>query len=391
MKAGFTNTARHHNHHRSIGTMFVTVVFASLALPAAAQMPSIRFIEPDHARPSTNVAAISGNGSTVVGVSCGPLNIPFYWTPTDGRVSVVPPSGFNYAGLPDVSRDGSIFAGLLSSTVGAVPPQIARYRRATGWEVIPGVAGYKYMTVNTMSGDGQSMAGGAAPSFQRLGETRSYIWSATTGYTFIPSLGNNDGVAVAGLNYDGTVAVGTENEQAWRWTPSTGTVQLPSLSGPRDIGPYARAVSSDGQWVVGDTFAPGGRINMVRWDKNNTIQDLGNVLGASASAAFAVSDDGNLVAGTSSGTFGEAATFWTPTLGMQRLDQYLLNRGVTLPTGVQLIEIKDVSGDGNVMVGAAIFPDSFYRAFVVTIPTPTTLPVCLLAASLLSPRRRRPS
>lgn len=247
------------------------------------------------------------------------------------------------------------------------------------------------MTVNTMSGDGQSMAGGAAPSFQRLGETRSYIWSATTGYTFIPSLGNNHGVAVASLNHDGTVAVGTEDEQAWRWTPSTGTVQLPSLSGPRDIGPYARAVSSDGQWVVGDTFAPGGRINMVRWDKNNTIQDLGNVLGASASAAFAVSDDGNLVAGTSSGTFGEAATFWTPTLGMQRLDQYLLNRGVTLPTGVQLIEIKDVSGDGNVMVGAAIFPDSFYRAFVVTIPTPTTLPVCLLAASLLSPRRRRPS
>ena len=76
------------------------------------------------------------------------------------------------------------------------------------------------------------------------------LWSAAAGQVELAPLGQTTGVSA-----DGSVAVGTQSplspspNQAFRWTASTGVVDLGSL--PGGLNSFATAVSSNGSTAVG--------------------------------------------------------------------------------------------------------------------------------------------
>jgi hypothetical protein len=100
------------------------------------------------------------------------------------------------------------------------------------------------------------------------------------------------------------------------------------------------------------------------------MQDLGVLSGHTYSVALAISDDGNTVVGISSPsllpnntaggrfTFGtDARAFiWTPTNGMQDLNQLLANAGVNLD-GQTILAATSVTPDGKWIGGAVTHAD----------------------------------
>ena len=66
---------------------------------------------------------------------------------------------------------------------------------------------------------------------------------------------------------------------------------------------------------------------------------------------YAVSADGNTVAGTCQVTGGRlVASVWTPATGVVRLEDLLLSYGITVPGGWRLAVVNDVSADGKTFV-----------------------------------------
>ena len=109
------------------------------------------------------------------------------------------------------------------------------------------------------------------------------------------------------------------------------------LIGP--VGGGATDVSADGSWVVGSngTFA-------YRWSQATGLQVLGDFPGGlDLSIAYAVSGDGNVVAGVSNDSIGQRAFRWTPTNGMQRLGD--------LPGGSVADFATAISGNGEEIFG----------------------------------------
>ena len=95
---------------------------------------------------------------------------------------------------------------------------------------------------------------------------------------------------------------------------------------------------------------------------------LGDLPGGNfSSAATAVSADGNVIVGSGSSAEGFEAFFWTPSLGMVSLKQYLLDHGVTEVAGWLLTFATDVSADGTTIVGTGFNPSLEFEGWVATI------------------------
>jgi probable HAF family extracellular repeat protein len=206
-----------------------------------------------------------------------------------------------------------------------------------------------------LSGDGQVLGGVGSPSL------RPWILFAdfTGGF-----LSNGSG-AVAGLSADGSVAVGTINGTAFRWTATTGFVALGSLEAPPSNAGSATDVSADGLRIVGFSPSPGGTLS---FDEAflytvtdpatgaGVLEGLGDLPGGDTyGQATAISGDGTTVVGGSSSvnSSGGAAGFplsneafrWTRATGMQPLGD--------LPGGGYYSFATGVSADGSVVVGGS--------------------------------------
>jgi probable HAF family extracellular repeat protein len=118
----------------------------------------------------------------------------------------------------------------------------------------------------------------------------------------------------------------------------TGLGQMPNAM--HGAGTFANSVSADGSSVVGYGWDAQGRARAWRWTESTGIVDLGD-LGGGTSEAYDVNADGTVVVGYSYSATNEHLGFrWTPGAGMQALPMY---------------EVIDVSGDGDFMVGINIW------------------------------------
>ncbi len=154
-----------------------------------------------------------------------------------------------------------------------------------------------------------------------------------------------------GVSAGGDVIVGkaedsSYNVYAFRWTMESGVQSLGALVSFG--GSEAHAVSADGGVVVGCGHVTGGIPHAFRWTADSGImQDLGTLVGAD-SRAYDVSADGFIVVGTT----GWRAFRWTPTGGMEDLNQTYAS---LLTDGSYLTEANAISPDRRYIVGQGYY------------------------------------
>jgi probable HAF family extracellular repeat protein len=140
-----------------------------------------------------------------------------------------------------------------------------------------------------------------------------------TGLGFLAGFESNS-VAYA-ISADGAVVVGASADGlgqslAFRWTGASGMVALGVLPGSN--GSNALGVSADGAVVVGESFQPAGSSEAFVWTESNGMERLEDVLAAngvtglagwSLESARAISADGQWVVGSGINPAGEEEAF----------------------------------------------------------------------------------
>ncbi len=374
---------------------------AAITLPllltgvAGAQTPGFRLVGHAPGTSSSVVLCLSQDGSVAGGHSAsGSLLSPgFTYTASGGRFDWgleprLPPTTSTNA----LSSTGAVMAGQM---YGLQQPLRAFRRIGAGpLENLGVLPGEERSFASGTSGDGTVVVGTTehSPSFNAYGQ--AFRWTASGGMQGLGYLRPNgvysrangisrDGGTIVGLSDDGPFGT----EEAYRWTAGTGMQALPNLPGALVIESSANAVNLDGTIIVGTakSATAGAYTHAVRW-VNGEVEDLG-VLGAYlTSYAYAVSDDGSVVAGSAAGW---VAFVWSPSTGMISLTDHLQSYGITPPAGYRLERVNAVSGDGRTFGGLAInLATNAPEGFVATIPAPGG-GIALLGGAAWASRRRR--
>jgi hypothetical protein len=394
MKAGHINSKRRAIRGRALGAMALVAAMASHTL---AQTPGFVLIPPAPGFKSTIITSLSPDGVVVWGGSSAggsSSRLNFRWTAEGGRVDVPTPP--EYLGTTVVAFSGNGEVGAVQINPTASTTRGGRYSTDRGFEMLPVATGYRQSTASAVTRDGQTFAGivydRVSSAFVR---SRAYTWSESSGIRLLPRIGEPDeAMALGSISGDGSVVYGINFGsivgRAWKWTESSGTVQLSGLYSSSE--PVVGGCSADGHWAVGNDFGPSGT-TFVRWNKDGAIENLGQPLGASSAGAARVSDDGSVVSGNcSGGSFGSettAACVWTQSTGNILLVDYLRINGISIPTGTQLYHLTGMSANGKTFAGWAETSEGLGFGFVATVPTPSAVPVLALGFCFLAPRRRR--
>jgi len=329
---------------------------------------------------------ITSDGSTVVGVGrSGGVQQPFRWTRDTGMIGLGLPPGASSAVALGVSDDGSRVVGFDAPSS---EPRAFQWTASGGFTTLgtlPG--GVEWGIAYDISADGSTIVGLAHGVAQA--QMQAYRWTASTGMVEIGFGRGTNGVAVA-VSADGTVVVGQGNQpfsrapsQAFRWTSSSGAVSLGALPGGT-LDASSSAVSPDGAVVVGDA-AIGRRREAFRWTAATGMVGLGFLPGFESTHATAVSSDGNAIVGyarTGLGPYG--AFLWDPVHGMRLLEEVLTAEyGLDLG-GWSIGHPGGMTPDGRIIVGTAFDAEHHTQAFLVTIPEPGTAALLLMGLAGLA-------
>lgn len=194
----------------------------------------------------------------------------------------------------------------------------------------------------------------------------AFRWSAEEGMTKLPVNRPDKSSRANKISADGRVIVGWNDQDngsrtAVIWKDGK-AIDLVDADGV-PVG-EATAVSRNGRVVVGERMFDAATFTMQawRWTEETGVQALGCLptsFGCDKTSARAVSDDGNVVVGDamSGGTY--LATAWTPAGGMQRLADYLAANDVAVPDGWNLQSGSGISADGKTIGGWGTGPDAF--------------------------------
>jgi len=256
-----------------------------------------------------------------------------------------------YAEAHGVSADGTVVAGW----GGVYSPHVAfRWTRTGGMQDIGQLASGHDTEAWGISDDGRVIVGygfissnayrgfrwenGVFTQFGTFGGSNSWAWDASA-----------DGSVIVG-----SAALNTGFNRAFRWTAATGMVNLGTL--PDDIRSVARAVSADGSVVVGWSSGGFGH-RAFRW-ANGVMTNIHNPA-LYESEAIGVSGDGNVVVGAwGPNLLSPAKPFrWTAEEGMVNLG--------TL--GGQWGEAWDANDDGSIVVGWSELSSGNWHAFRWTV------------------------
>ena len=205
--------------------------------------------------------------------------------------------------------------------------------------------------VQGVSGDGAVVVG-TSGSYE---SERAFCWTAEEGVVALEMFGADS--SARAVSADGTTIVGVSDGLGVRWING----ELEVLEAPEDY-PYIypASVSADGNVMAGRAFPPFGPFGIaMRWTPDEGVIDLGSLEPDDYPvAAYAISDDGLVIAGIS-----EPEAFrWTETLGMV---------GLGFLPGFEDFSIATcISADGSVIGGQAdIGFEPGYAATYWTEPT----------------------
>ena len=81
-----------------------------------------------------------------------------------------------------------------------------------------------------------------------------------------------------------------------------------------------------------------------------------------------MSDDGNVVVGTSGWNPPTDAFIWTPETTIMKVSDYLKTKGVTGFDGWTLVNaIAELTPDGNTVAGTGVNPSGFIEGWIATV------------------------
>lgn len=338
------------------------------------------------------VAAVSADGSTVVGVSeaASRETRAFVWDRTSGMRTI---PGLSIGRL---ERGRGVVGGRSDDCRERRPRRIPLERderSATDRSAVRRRGTHAY----SVSGDGSTVVGTSGD----FGTTHAFIWDASNGTSDLGSLPGGRRPVPLGVSGDGSVVVGnditdTTGEAAFRWTAADGMQNLGLLPGGEGAG-AAISVSDDGSTVVGASTSSLG-LEAFTWDATNGMQGLGDLPQEGdpffySSFASDVSGDGSVVVGRA----GLGETFvWDAAHGMRGLDVLLEAAGVDLSrwrlvspaTIAGLRPYPRISADGRTIAGLGYF-DGRLTSFVAVIPEPSTGLLLGIGLGVLAGVKRR--
>lgn len=338
----------------------VLALTTGVVSPVSAQTPSFQSLgQMPGSLYGTYANAVSANGDAVVGYAWVSSNNrqAFRWTRTNGFQSLGDLGGGDSDAYA-TSFDGAVVVGQSAGTTGA----LSGFR----WTLAGGMTALPFYEATAVSADGSMAAG-------------MNVWWKTSGemgtFGFFPGSNNT---STLGLSADGQVAVGAAIHGAGRFGPTHHAFRWTPLGGLQDLGVTtgdesdARAVSGDGQVIVGEARDKSQFWRAFRWTASGGMRDIGT-LGGPMSVANAASQNGAVVVGTSLTTgltSSNRAFRWTAKKGLQDLKKELQSAGIHTADNWILSSASGVSADGTVIVGYGFSPSSQWESFRIVLPLP---------------------
>lgn len=365
-------------------------VGAAFGLASVASAQQFFVIMPAAEDTTSAIAAISADGSTIVGTTSRPT--PFRtraivanWQQSLLPTILSPLIAGQTSSATSVSCDGSIIGGQSGSTSEA---QGVLWRNG---QIVPAgflapAGGPRSSLINAVSCDGTRIAGQA---INAAGQLEGFYASVVAGVPgpmlgigFV-SLGPQNGSSVNALTADGRMvgraswsdASGSGFDQ-FILSPSDGTgIQAIGLSQGFGVDDAANAVTPDGGVIVGAVTVPDGFGGEILVPSRVVLGGEGSIGVISAlvpceegsGSATGVSADGRVMVGYNNCLGPNRAFVWDPVNGYRLIEDILRDAG-SLPTGFSLTIATGISADGTVIVGNGVGPGFTPRGWVAVIP-----------------------
>lgn len=329
--------------------------------------------------------AVSNQG-LVVGYNewTGPYSI---WTPESGAVDTIDgiAPGNGVGGQATFSTDGNFLSGTSNGTTG---PEMARYNRTTDTWTPLGSLGFSvdvsFSGGYAISGDGNTVVGNAwADTTGGYAYTHAVAWNQPEGIIDLGTLFFGKSTRANAVSNDGAVVVGWQDfngpwkSALWKKNPAGGYypneyILLDPQGDPSDefnqMG-ECRSISGNGVWVGGQgDFANNG--NPWIWSEATGVIDLGTLLPGGTGYVSAINENGTVAVGRIQGGpwDPEIPFIWTPSGGMQNLNDYV-NNTLGLTTGTfQMYSANCMSPSGQYIAGYGVNTATFeYFAYRVSL------------------------
>jgi probable HAF family extracellular repeat protein len=360
-------------HLKKIGSLVVVLGASAfvISLPSASETQSN---PPYHFAPlgdltggtfCSTARSVSADGSVVVGYSnsYGGMQA-FRWTQDEGMV------GLSFTDAIAASADGSVVVGSRTMPL-AHRTEPVRGRKPGRLQGLGCLAGCTWGEANGVNADGSVVVGFCGSQNDR--QLMAFRWTQGTGIVQLEPIPKGVVATEAqGVSSDGEVVVGTlEYESgrrvAFRWTSTSGFVELGALSG--DTSSIAHAVSADGLVVVGLSI---DSAEAFRWTQETGMVGLGSLPGGRRSYAFGVSADGSVIVGQSESEFGLEAFVWDAAHAMRSLRELLTSKTYWGSSHRKFRSATAVSHDGSMVVGYGINPSGNREAWIARLVNQTS-------------------
>ena len=217
------------------------------------------------------------------------------------------------------------------------------------------LAGGSYGAVFAISGNGNLLGGyGQAPGGTTQGFLNAALWNTSTG------VATNLGTAgefsrLNAISYDGKVVggrIGNAGGAIWTDFDGDGNYTRTDMATVNGVSTgVVEAVSTDGQWAVGDSIGAGGAY---RYNTLTQQYDILPKMNATwQSFTNGITADGKTVVGFEiNRSTGEFRGFiWQEGLGTQSLDTYLASKGIDLDNSFEFRVPAGISDDGLTFAG----------------------------------------
>lgn len=347
----------------SVIRLAMKMAFASVALVTASAIAATPATFETIGPENYEVTGMSANGEVLVGTFSfgGPA---FRWTRESGTVFI----GGN-GSETKVSRDGTVISG---NTDVDGHNEAALWLGGENWQALGGLSDTgcpAFSNGYNISGNGQVIVG--------LGwdgcSARAFRWEAGTGMVDLGNLGPGSASRANAVNFDGSVIVGWDDSlfdrRGARWVNGVESLLVDNSEDGMYLG-TAQATTPDGSIIVGgEAGTDGDEIyeQAYIWTEVRGGKLIGKLPGGGSLArafAYAVSDDGELVAGGSGGQFREGF-LWHESTGMVNLQDYLLALGVTGLDGWMIGNVRAMSADGTKLAGWGLNPNGLLQGWLV--------------------------
>jgi probable HAF family extracellular repeat protein len=339
-------------------------------------------------------SAISPGGAHVVGsseISSGYRAV--HWGPLGLPIQIDEVAGVAPRGAASASADGSVIVG--QASVDGSCPQPFRWSAQTGPVALgvlpPGLPTFAEGSRATdVSADGSVVVG-----YQRGPDSvnfeaafKAWRWTASTGMVELGALPDSTGVweavEASAVSADGATIVGFDISvgvavRAFRWTQAGGMQAIGDLPGGQ-IQSYANDVSADGSVIVGNSATEFTDQEAFRWTQAGGMVALGDLPGGEfRSDATAVSADGSVIVGRANivapaNGGGSAAFIWDAQNGMRDLKQVLIAAGATGLDDWQLHWPTGISADGRTIVGWGTSSSGIQQGWIATVGSTPACP-----------------